>query len=534
MRKFFSTSSAAEDHRKSEFAAIKFIQAENGITIHGDWTSYKNRDSQLVRSCDKCGGCTTKVKAGKAKLGQECRERWRLKANQNQKLQDQEIEKMVRDAGFEVIGGLDVYKSGKSKITVRHLETGTVTTRPVDDFRPARLFHLASGCMEGRNVGETLMVSILHFVLGVHEPIESVFQLTPPHLQNCGIKLRHDGFFENVKGHKVAVEHQGNYHKDPTDPIFLKSKLKFPDVVKRDELKRELCGDKVVLIEVDDLARDFNKTGLVPAANHVVASAQSKLPQVFVEAEVQARIKQLQDDNFIIDLLLRAGVNMSPMTRLLSQLRDENSDIEVLEYNPVTSVFRLRCDNPRHPRHEWLPHSNNALGSTRTGRKGTRCRLCANLKIGEVKKLPNSEVMERAKAAGFLLISSPDAYGGNTTDLIWQGIHCGHPPFVKNWAHLFRDGCTTCKKQAKERANAEIEIPAIRSKVESNGDLLVSCASEYRNQKTKLKILCQRPGGCGAEFEMAGNKIKAGQLHSCDKHARAAATRARNLGEKSE
>jgi hypothetical protein len=112
----------------------------------------------------------------------------------------------------------------------------------------------------------------------------------------------------------------------------------------------------------------------------------------------------------------------------------------------------------------------------------------------------------------------------NMKYLPWRCMKCGDEA-MDSWAHISSDrNCKSCTNKLYLTRRAMQEMESIRKIVIRNGDKLLSNETDYVNQSSVLRILCSRKGGCSQEFEMRAQKIKAGQLHSCDKHMRGALT----------
>jgi len=89
--------------------------------------------------------------------------------------------------------------------------------------------------------------------------------------------------------------------------------------------------------------------------------------------------------------------------------------------------------------------------------------------------------------------------------------------------------CKKCNDERKLIENATKEHAEIKKIVNENQDILLSKLKDYKNQRSYLKVLCNRPNGCNQEYEIRAQKIKAGQLHGCDKYVRGGITNKKNL-----
>jgi hypothetical protein len=95
-------------------------------------------------------------------------------------------------------------------------------------------------------------------------------------------------------------------------------------------------------------------------------------------------------------------------------------------------------------------------------------------------------------------------------------------------AHIKEDrGCKICRHQSKSQERREDEYAKIAAIVAERGDTLDSTPAEYKTQKSILRLTCSRQDGCCKEFKQVAAKIKIGQLHGCDKKARARQARAK-------
>jgi hypothetical protein len=334
-------------------------------------------------------------------------------------------------------------------------------------------------------------------------------------------RLRHDAFFDKAftcLNVDLALEHQGDqhinlknkYHYKKKDPqkAFLLAQAR--DIYKRNAANR----NGVVLVEVPDLA--VHTTCRSDAVHLVIQVVRSKINVKQAQA-FEARVERLKDDNFVKELIYRCTAECTREAQLRSQLDKEGSPVEILDYDPLSGFFSLFCKKHKV---NWQANATNAIGSTDTGRSGTRCPECGELVRREKRRLTFEKLILVAAKKGFRPCFEKEAYVNNSNYLPWECLKCG-AGINESWAHLSTDRkCRSCSGTLKRTELAKIEMGEIQKIAECNGDKLLSAVAEYKNQATKLRLKCTREGGCGEEFEMRAQKVKAGQLHGCDKHTR--------------
>ena len=215
----------------------------------------------------------------------------------------------------------------------------------------------------------------------------------------------------------------------------------------------------------------------------------------------------------------KCGFESTAVEKLRAQLIEEQSSVSIVTFDPVSRFFNLRCS--LHPE-SWEARANNCIGSYSTGRKGTRCPECRHEKTGKIKRLKPNELIEKAEIQGFKPSFGPDVYRRNDQYLPWECLKCLNT-IKDNWRHLSSGrGCKICNDESKRLENAKKEMGEIGKIVKKNKDTLISNYKSYKNQQTKIHLNCSRPGGCKQKFYMRAQKVKAGQLHRCDKYMRGA------------
>lgn len=510
--------------RKKEFEEIYETQKSLGINISGDWKDYVNQNSPLQRSCDQCDVCESPVViAGKAKLGHVCKKLGQLKSVAKRRLNPQTLKERVERLGCKIIDGLQNYENKNSLIKVIHIDSGIELTRPADHFREKGRVGLLKGFFNNKKVGETITVAVSHFLLNCQVPQKEVSEVSPEFLRavskNRKSPMRLDAYYLNIMGVNIAIEHQGNYHSDPTDPHYLKKSRTFQEVVDRDNLVRAECKkNKVVLVEIDDIV--LHSKDIVDAGMRVYNALCEKVPQLSSLPGIDERLTQLKNSDFIINLCINSGLSLKAERRLDAQLKAEGLPIQMLASDPVSGFIDLRCNDPRHPPHTWKAHYNNLIGSEKTGRVGTRCRKCADLLRGENTRLSHAEVVECGLLYGARALFREGDYKNNSQYLPWECVKDSHS-FNETLGHIQEErGCPECRKLAINKARREKEYEAILALVTTRGDTLLSTCDEYQKQTSKMDLRCTREGGCKEEFKQTASKIKVGQLHGCDKWQR--------------
>jgi hypothetical protein len=514
-----------ESHQKKYFQLAVDIQKPLGVTILGNWEDYVNQKSKLQRRCNQCEVCDSPVRAGKALAGQVCKKLGHQKTAHARRKSIGKIIEELKLFGCELLSDPNEYVNNKTIIRVRHIATGKEVSRPAQDFRVnGRVDRLLNDFIGSKYVGETIACAVSHFLLNIMDSISNVTEITPNYLKpnQTGLKysLRHDAYFE-VEGLKIALEHQGSYHFNQNDRSFKTRNRTFQEVVDLDILKRKKCMENgVFLVEIEDLVA--NTKNLNQAAELVMKRIQECVPKTHQLKDFQLRVEQLKNTNFVYNLCIQSGIKMSTFKRLKEQIEDEGLPIFIKKFDPVSSFFDLECSDPCHVSpYAWSARSNNLLGSKSTGRKGTRCPGCAKLLRAEKRRLSFELLTSDALNKGALPQFEKADYQRNNQVLPWIWIECGHE-FQDTLAHL-KEGrdCQICRKNSKNTIRRKKEFDEITTIIRNRGDTLISIANEYLNQESQMKIRCSRPDGCGEEFNQVAAKIKRGQLHGCDKHARA-------------
>jgi hypothetical protein len=419
------------------------------------------------------------------------------------------------------------YVNNKSKVKLRCYASNHVFVRSIDSILNKKIISCVT--CRGKNFGETLSLLIAYFILDSKQPLYSAREITPPWLEKKNTnglgRLRYDGYFGeffSTLGFAIAVEHQGPQHFDPNNSFHKKKKnpaLAFELLQRSDQFKRDISPKfNVRLVEVSDLSQSQS---IAECVNRVIDALFKKIPEIYTIQGAVERKEKLQSNQFFIhELLQHFGISSSAISKLKAQLKEEKSSVYVVLEVPTMKAVTLACrEHPEQP--NWTARLTNLIGSTVTDRKGTRCPMCKSEKIGKLKRLNKVQITAHAAKVGFIPAFDADTYLNNHQPLFWACIDCGSK-VKRTLGQMSEDrGCPTCNLMIARGC----EMNELRKIVEANGDVLLSSDAEYINQATRLRLICCRSSGCGDEYAMAAAKIKRGQLHACDKFARALATK---------
>ena len=523
--------------RQQEYSAIVAMQATMGVRITSPVNDYNNQSSRLHRECDRCTTCQYPlVIAAKAKAGQVCPLLGKVKAAAGRVLPWSHLAERIQrhPSGVDLVGGEESYVNSKSKVTVQCRQAGHLIRRAASDFSDGGRFQICSACA-GYHLGETTAIAITRYLLKVDAPCSEIREQTPVFLRAAATRglgrLRFDGFFtpaQTTLNYAIAIEHQGTQHEEENSHFHGLQATRNSDeahalLLERDAYKRLVCPEhNVRLIEIQDLVA--HTSTLIAAAEVVATRLETEVPEVLQLPGYAGRRGDLAEHNNVLALIAAAGADLSAVIRLQQQLVEEGSSVEIVDFDPVSGFFTLRCS--RHPAEDPRPaHARNALGSRQFGRQGTRCRYCQAEKIGDAKRLSFPAVAARADALGATPLFDAEKYISSAQYLPWRWQACGHH-FEDSLSHL-QEGraCSVCGNTKRSTTRRQGEYDAIAGLVAENGDQLLSPATAYINQHSLLHVLCSRSDGCGAAFEMKAVKIKIGRLHHCDSISRARAKR---------
>lgn len=430
---------------------------------------------------------------------------------------------------LEVTDGETTHRGNKSLITLRCRAKGHVTTSSIDSLLHKKRVKSCRACHGGR-IGETIAAVVVHYLIGSTQNYAEVREVTPSYLKATATgglgRLRHDAFFYKVftdLDFDLALEHQGDQHINSQNLYHLMKKdpsKAFALAQARDKHKRKAAKrNGVVLVEIPDLA--VHTRSRMCAVNLVIQLLKSKINVNRIK-NFESRVQQLKKDDFVKELIKRCTAESTQEAKLRNQLAKEGNTAEILDHDPINGFFKLVC---KIHKVTWQAHANNLIGSNETGRHGTRCPECGELVRREKRRLPFEELIVASAKKGFHPCFIKDAYVNNSDYLLWECLTC-RAALKESWAHLSTDRkCRSCSGAIRQKELANRQMADIKEIVKHNGDRLISSVDDYQNQTTKLRLKCTREGGCGQEFEMGANKIKQGQLHSCDKHARRVVTR---------
>lgn len=132
-------------------------------------------------------------------------------------------------------------------------------------------------------------------------------------------------------------------------------------------------------------------------------------------------------------------------------------------------------------------------------------------------RLSRSEIDERARGFGFVLLSPYEQYESNETVLKWR---CGANPAHTvdlTLGHL-RRGCQECRQASRDAQRRYAEFDAVGEIVLARGDVLLSGPADYLTQNSLIRYVCSL---CGEEGSQSAAKVKRGQRHACQKMAAA-------------
>jgi hypothetical protein len=427
-----------------------------------------------------------------------------------------------------IVGGEESHTGNKSLIALKCKAFGHLIRGSIDSFIHKKKLMSCTACVNEK-VGETIAVAVVHYLIGSTQNYFDVREITTTYLkadQTGGLgSLRHDAFFAHGQtdlNFDLALEHQGDQHINPNNKFHKwarNPKESFEKLQRSDQYKRDATLLKDVrLLEVPDLV--VNAATLQEAVNLVIQTLRSKIKTEEIH-EFEVRTKDLQIEPFVKNLLIQCGGESSRVRKLQAQLEKEDSPVQISSYDPISQFFKLFCNVHQI---SWKAKASNAIGSSEFGREGTRCPKCGLLARAEKRRLSFAELISAAEEKGFEPNFQESDYENNLKYLSWRCMKCGDEA-MDSWAHISSDrNCKSCTKSLQLIRHAKNEMDSVRKIVEKNGDKLLSNETDYVNQNSVLRILCSRKGGCSQEFEMRAQKIKAGQLHSCDKHTRRALT----------
>jgi hypothetical protein len=518
----------------------KKIDFLNQMTADEAYKLYKNNTTSFYFRCCVCAAKNPNVKPFIKSLDrwyqQGCPACGWKRAADKCRLPSGEVRRRVsvHQAGIDWFGEDDTYVNNMSPLTVICKDGGHKITRAAQDFFENGSFMVCPDCVCGR-IGETIAVSVVNFLLDTGRPTREARELTPSHLLSWKGKrpLRHDGYFELHPGFslKIAVEHMGAQHTDPDNKFHSMNKIEkeknYSEMKKRDAWKQAACkgadGDVVFWVAIPDLY--VNCKTLVEAAKLVATEliAQTNSTVLGISG-FEDRTSKLDDSKFVRQLLIASG-RFSPEVNLKKQLDDEKSPVYILDFDPIQSAFTLACHS--HPEIKpWKARAGNAISSSVTERKGTRCRRCAVESRSAERRLTEVELDRQVEQFGFQKMFDYSLYKSNAQVYRWKCLkNPVHHHTDDTLAHLGRR-CSDCRREVLMQKLQEREHAALKAIVTNNGDVLLSPPTQYRNNTTELQVLCARVGGCGKEYSIMPCKIKIGQMCSCDKHARGAKKRA--------
>lgn len=506
------------------------------------YRNYQNNQSKFLFLCAPCcseDGSWQPFSKSVSKFHQGCPACSDRERAQNRMLSIEEVKRriLLNPAGIEWEEEEGTYLGNSLPMTVRCQENGHEITRVAQEFFEYGSFTHCPECAPGLSgkIGETLSVAVVHYLLGCEQTIDSVRELTPEHLKSWlgRMPLRHDGFFEvRENGLKIAVEHMGSQHTDKDHPFHAFSARgadsSYFEMIRRDEWKRGACeAAKIYWVEIPELCSGC--FSLVEAAEKVATILKESCGEVVTKIDgFSRRERQLSDKAFVRNLLCQ-GRLLSTESRLTEQLEKENSPVRVVDYDPLTRVFKLKCKN--HPKAgSWDVTAINAISSSFSGKKGTRCPSCAVETRASKSRLSEKKLRQRAKKFGLKPLFEYQEYSNNEQQLFWGCRSNSKHDFYNSVGHLDR-GCRHCRKEADLERRRQIYFPRLKQMVEARGDEMLSVSTDYDNQDSVLRLRCTRAGGCKKPFLMTAGKIKVGQMCSCDKHQRAASSRrARRAG----
>jgi len=420
------------------------------------YASYENNRTEFSFLCKACVSKDPSVrpfqKAMSHWLRQGCPVCAEADRRKKRKLPAQEVRDRISQhpAGIEWVDDDTAYVNNTSKLTVRCRDAGHVFKRVAQEFFEEGKIKYCPLCFNGR-LGETIAVATSNYLLGTGLQVEEVREVTPPHLRELkqkGNPLRHDGYFALEQPPiKIAIEHMGSQHFDPHHSFHVKSpygkKESFESMQNRDMQKRMACERAgVFYIDLPDLVdRCFT---LDAAARFVAEELVSRTQGVVLEIPgFETRQRELSDASFVKALVLNGSMSL-PEVRLQKQLDEEDSPVEIADYDNLLRRFTLRCRN--HPDQKpWSALATNAIGSAEYGRKGTRCPACKSDKRAKERRLTEEEIDTRAHESGFERAFEYGDYARNSQALAWRCLRDTTHIVEVSLLHLER-GCRYCKK----------------------------------------------------------------------------------------
>ena len=506
------------------------------ITAATAFVSYQNNRSPIYFRCLVCLSKGNETSLFSKPLGkwptQGCPVCGDMRSIAKRRLQPDEVRARIAEHPAEIEWKSDrsTYVNNMSQLICACKRLGHEFKRPAQELFSYGSLVVCPICVPPRNLGESIAVGVSNFLLATGKHAAFARELTPSHLQAWTGKgqLRHDGYFELPElGCKIAIEHMGNQHFNANNPLHGMARgaknVSFLKMQERDIWKKEACSKAdICWVDIPDLYLDFKS--LVDAAKSVATHLLEKTN--FVVEKIpgfDARVRQLEDRRFVLSLVTECGM-FPAMVKLQNQLDEEKSSVFIVDFEPMSNVFTLGC--AKHAEWPtWTARAGNAIGSTATGRMGTRCRQCGAEKRGAKKRLTEQEIDSAVNKLGFKKRFSYEEYASNSTYLAWECLSDPEHIVHSSYGHLSR-GCKYCREKVELSLRQAIEHAKLNEKVTRNGDSLLTTAGEYVNNSTKVRVLCSRLNGCGQPFLMTPQKIMAGQLCDCDKYARGALKRA--------
>lgn len=443
--------------QEQEFTDIVAAAGRTGLSVTSPVSAYLNQHSKLSVTCGSCDPCTAApMSAAKIKGGQGCAIIGREKSAAARRLSFDAVQHVVADhpMGLTLLSGPDHYQNNLTPLLIGCLNGHNFEASVSDLQRRDRI----RGCPDcAQNKGQAVATAILSALLGVEPLVEySPAFLLRDWLTERG-PLRLDAFFPEVKANgqtmSVAFEYQGAQHFDPEHHFHKKSchgaGIAFRRLQEGDEHKVAACAAEpgVVLVV---LADDGAET-LTALCVEIADALEAVLPELYLDADYQERLKALADSDHLHLVLRDALISSSNIERLARQLDDR--EINLVSYDPVAGRASCKC---RVCNHEWDARENNLLDGVSTDRTGTGCPRCNIVQRGRKKRLAEITVVERASKAGWIPLWLPGTYAGQTQKLDWA---CAKPGCTgqrhSDFDHLLRRTCRVCKTLGAEKQNGQ-------------------------------------------------------------------------------
>jgi hypothetical protein len=431
------------ERKRHHYEAAVAKAAESGLEVIDGPEAYENQKSRLHISCGRCSTCSfPEITADKLTRGQGCQQLGIQRRAATRRKPAEELQKAVdsHPEGLTLLSDPAEYKNNRTELRFRCANQHEFSA-PLTRIQQKSLRNGCPHC--ATSLGQMVATAFTAKLLGVMPLIEYCAPFLMTDWPSSRKPLRFDAFFAAVtvgdERIDIALEYQGNQHTDPGH-YFHRSSVRGRESAV--ELLRQ--GDEHKVLACDRrpstaLVLVYEPNQIQPMQSvfdDVQLAVECAIPALSKDPEYQTRLAVLREGH-LDDIVSEFRIATTLYARLSAILNAKN--IDLISYDPMGRTADCQC---RKDGHQWTAKVANLLGGVSVIRPGTGCPKCKGRKTGERKRLPETEVIVRAAAKGWVPMLAPGAYIGRKQKLRWK---CANPACGRerdsDLDHLLRNGC---------------------------------------------------------------------------------------------